>query len=183
MGHRLVWGLLFAISSQAGCGSSASGNPDGGGGGTVTTVAGSRSLRTLTSAEATQVCSDAATYVNAHISVADQCKLLAAGLTTLAGETTDANIRSACAAFYASCTASGPAQTCDPTQVSTCAASATVTELSTCLADRTAATEQVIEALPACDALTAASLSSLNVTSAMPASCTHLMMECPDIDL
>jgi hypothetical protein len=136
----------------------------------------------LTSAETASICSDSEAYFNAHISVADQCKLLAVGLTTLATGGTDASIQSTCTTFYTACTTGGPSQTCDTGQFATCAPTATVTEFSTCFADNTAATKVVIDGLPACSALTAASLSTLNLTIPPPASCTTLLAECPDIN-
>jgi hypothetical protein len=177
-------GVTLLVSAVA-CSSS-------GGGGSVTSVPGSKSLATLTPADTAQICTDTSAYVTRNVSKSDLCKLagLFAAPFVLVGNpnATDADVQTACSDAVTSCNSSsadgGSTATCSVGDTSTCNATATVDEYSKCVTDTTSALKGTLNAIPACSSLTVASLSAdggTGGTSTPPASCVTLMNDCPDI--
>jgi hypothetical protein len=181
-------GVTLLVSAVA-CSSS------GGGGGSVTSIPGSTALNTLTPAQATQLCTDTSAYVSRSITKSDACKL--AGFTTaalsaaLGAVTTDQQAQAACQAAVDSCNNSssdaGTTGTCSIGDTSTCVATATVSEYSTCISDDVTAVKGSFASIPACSALTIASLTSADAgtggTTTTPASCTKLSTDCPGLTI
>jgi hypothetical protein len=150
------------------------GTPVTGGAFTTSVPAGTK-LTGLTSAQATQLCSDIGTFIN-HTFIPNICNEsaslsgLEAAYIDLLGNpgATDAQLRADCTAATADagtsrCTGElvdGGVQTCNVSSIpSTC--QATVGQYGTCLNDTNAATAQFYGALPKCNAITAASVTAL----------------------
>jgi hypothetical protein len=178
-------GVTLLVSAVA-CGSSS------GGGGSVTSVPGNTGLATLTPAQATQLCTDTGAYLARNITKADACKLAGFTTTVLAfafdSTLTDTQLQATCTMAVDSCNSSaadgGTTTTCSIGDTSTCAATATVSQYSTCVTDAVAGEKATFAAIPACSSLTAALLSAdggTGGTTGQPASCATLMSACPNI--
>ena len=165
-----------------------------GGGGSVTSVPGNTSLATLTPAQATQICTDSTAYASRSISKSDACKLV--GFITVAtgvafgSVTTDQMAQTTCQAAVDSCNNSssdaGATGNCSIGDTSTCAATATVSEYSTCITDSVNATKSSLASIPACSSITLASLRAdggTGGTTTTPASCTKLTTDCPGLTI
>ncbi len=192
--------LGLATAALVGCG--------GGGGGTFTTsVPAGAKLTSLTSAQATQLCTDLTNYEMATLAP-DLCKVLgltaaetaAATATALKGAApTDASLQAACTQASNSCLSGdgGPngsfSSSCSSnsfaSEPSTCPA--TVGDLQTCATDETAAFNQVYGSLPSCSSLTAASLASAYARFSTdggsgpsePASCSKFDAQCKGMSM
>jgi hypothetical protein len=180
-------GVTLLVSAVA-CSSSS-------GGGSVTSIPGSTGLATLTPAQATQLCTDSTSYVSRSISKSDTCKLLGFTAAAIAvgfgAATTDQAVQQTCQASVDQCNNSSPdggtTGTCSIGDTSTCAATATVSEYSTCISDDVTAVKGSLSSIPACSALTIASLTATDGgtggTTTTPASCTKLMTDCPNLTI
>jgi hypothetical protein len=174
-------GVTLLVSAVA-CSSS-------GGGGSVTGVAGNKTLMTLSSADAMQLCTDTGKYVGNNLSTADLCKLTAILAAGFSGATTDADLQAACTTAFNSCTTSSAGGDGGATQctidTSSCNATVTVSQFSACITDDVSATKATLNALPSCSAVTIAGLNSDAGTGSSnpPASCATLMSACPGLAL
>jgi hypothetical protein len=161
---------LFTVAALVGCGSSSSG---GGGGGFSTSVPGGTKLSSLTTAQATQLCTDLTTYENTQSTTqtAEFCKPsgIDAAATAQASSSTmlsDPQLQAACTAGYSACTSLdggiGGGADCDSAtfagEPTTCTSS--VSDVQKCISDMNAANATYYGALPSCGALTAATLAS-----------------------
>lgn len=175
LGMGVLVGAL-AIGSLVGCGSSGGSSATGGsggagsgtggttgggntsGGGFTTSVPSGTKLTTLTSAQATQICKDYDTYVEAHATT--YCKALAVELSASAAGGSDADLQAACTAAYTECLTAdgGLGFSCDPTDLMSSSASctATVGDGVACINAQFTAQNQV----PSCSSLTAATLAA-----------------------
>jgi hypothetical protein len=191
LGRRALIGLGLSLPAMmASCGpGSGNGRADGGGdSGGVTSVSASQPLNALTSAQIMQLCADVAAYV-AQIPAADKCKIGGVSGAIIARDngtaTTDAQLQSACMSAVNLCPGNPQdGGTCDIGDTSTCAATATVSEYTTCLSDLVTGTEQVASTLPTRSTLTASSVSAADsalAAAADPASCVKLMTDCPNL--
>jgi hypothetical protein len=156
-------GRLVTIAALVGCGS-------GGGGGTFTTsVPAGTKLTSLTSAQATQLCTDLGSYEQKGLST-DLCKFIgieaALAVEALSSQQpTNADLQTACTQAYDGCLSPDggtSSSSCGPStftaEPSTC--TATVGDLQACASDETTQYNQVFGALPSCSALTTANLTS-----------------------
>ena len=172
---------VFAIGAGfvASCGGGGSGSSPT----AVTTVDGTKPLNTLTAAETTQLCNDTDAYMERVVSKAGMCKMAATMAAAFASPTSDATAQAACTPIYNQCMA-GPAssttQTCDPI-LANC--TATVAQYSACATDSLVALNQVLGAIPSCNAITLAELSSTGgtttATTTTSASCQAFESACP----
>ena len=176
----LCLSCVFAIGAGfvAGCGGSGSSST------AVTTVDGAKPLNTLTAAETTQLCNDIDAYMGKGVSKANMCKIAAIMGATFASPTSDAAAQAACTPVYNQCMAapaSSNTQTCDPIPA-TC--TATVAQLSACETDTLVAFNEVLGAIPSCNTITLAELTSSSTgtttdTTTTPASCQAFQTACP----
>ena len=174
---RLSCVLAIGAGFVTGCGSGGS-SPTA-----VTTVDGTKPLNTLTAAETTQLCNDIDAYMGKGVSKANLCKMAAVMDAAFGGPTSDAAAQAACTSVYNQCMAapaSSSTQTCDPIPA-TC--TATVAQFSACATDSLVALNQVLGAIPSCNAITLAELSSSSGTTTdtttTPASCQAFETACP----
>jgi hypothetical protein len=98
-----------------------------------------------------------------------------------ASPTSDAAAQAACTPVYNQCmaaTSGSTTQTCDPIPA-TC--TATVAQFSACATDSLVALNQVLGAIPSCNAITLAELSesSTGSTATTPATCQAFETACP----
>jgi len=181
------WVRMTFLVSIAGCGSN-------GGSGAVTSLPGSKTLATLSTADATQLCGDSVTYLIRNVSVAELCKRTGYDAAVFALETgaatTDAQIQMVCMTAVNQCPSpvpDGGAGTCSLGDTSSCATTATVDEYSLCISDATATLKAALPSFPTCSALTVASVAATQTDggsgTATPPSCTKLMTDCPNISL
>jgi hypothetical protein len=228
--HMRALGLggLFAVVALVGCGSSGgsatggggatgkagstgmagsgsaghtgSGGTTGAGGAFTTSVSSGTKLTGLTSAQATQLCSDLGSYFD-HTYIPAICN--GAAFSSLNGleaakvdlaenpNATDAQLRADCTAADADAGASastclgffldGGTQTCNVSSIpSTC--QATVGDFTKCTNDRTAATAQYYAAFPSCATITAASVNAFfaadgGISDGVPESTTCAMFD------
>jgi hypothetical protein len=200
MRHAVIvtlWG--FGLLTAAGCGGGGGGGGSGGGGGngasggsggsSVTSVNGAQPLATLSQAQMSQLCADISTYTARNISPDDNCKIGGLSGAVVAqndGQMADSQLQAACSEVTGDCTskpADAGAGSCDLGNLTTCAATATVSQFSACFADIIAAVKQFAGTIPACSALTAATVSTqgadLTATVNQP-SCVQLEAACPD---
>jgi hypothetical protein len=160
---------------------------DAGGGTAVTPIMGSKTLGSLTTAQATQLCNDTSGYFGRNITKAQACKFAALTFSVSSSAPTDADLRTGCSNTENDCNqsdaATGIAIMCSTIPAS-CAA--TVAQYSTCVVDQSALYKTNLAALPACSALTRADFDKITTSlpnASPPASCEALMSTCPDLTL
>jgi len=177
---RLSCVLAIGAGFVASCGSGGSGSSPT----AVTTVDGTKPLNTLTAAETTQLCNDTGAYMERVVSKANTCKMAATMAAAFASPTSDAAAQAACTPVYNQCMA-GPAssttQTCDPIPAD---CTATVAQYSACVTDSLVALNQLLGAIPSCNAITLAELSDSSTggtttDTTTPASCQAIESACP----
>jgi hypothetical protein len=177
---------MFLVSVVA-CGSSS-------GTGGVTSVAGNKSLATISPADATQLCIDSINYASRNIPKSDLCKRVgyAAAAQAFAlqpGTATDTVVQMVCTTAVNQCNSASSdagAGGCNIGTTSSCAATATVDEYSKCVSDTVATLKAGLQSFPACSEITVASLAASvdgGAGTPPPASCTKLMSDCPNISL
>jgi hypothetical protein len=183
-------------STGGGVGGSAAGGSNGtggsnaadaGGGTAVTPIMGSKTLGSLTAAQATQLCNDTSAYFGRNITKAQACKFAALTFSISSSAPTEADLRIGCTNTETSCNQSdastGIAIMCSAIPAS-CAA--TVAQYSSCVVDQSALYRTNLAALPACSALTRADFDKITMSlpnANPPASCEGLMSSCPDLTL
>jgi hypothetical protein len=184
-------GLAVVISTVAmGCGGG------GGGSGFSTSVPPGTPLNKLSASDATKLCMDTGTFVNAQVKAdlgnkAFECRVASddVALNSATATTTDAMLQQACQEFYQTClttpipadagvgdfedTSSTDCSTA-PTDVASC--TATVAQYSACVSE-TVTDIQII--FPACNQLTTTSLSVDAGASATGPACTTFYALCP----
>jgi len=179
---ELAAAMMISLSLCFGCGG-------GAGGGRVTGVAGDETLMTLTPSDEMKLCTDVASYETRNVSKAGRCRFqgVTAAFATLvlSMSPTDADLQSACAQAAGDCNAA-PAPTtssCRLGHTATCAATATVDDLSRCTEDDVTATNAALAALPDCSSVTMTWLDANGSTFgavAEPPSCAALSSACPE---
>ncbi|MES1206335.1 MAG: arabinofuranosidase catalytic domain-containing protein [Pseudomonadota bacterium] len=195
----LALALTFTIAT-AGCSSSggakggAGGSPGSGGavglggrmgsggsgaggtaaGGPLTTLTGSRSLGSLSSAEATQLCNDTYAYYARAISQATLCKEAGLAFGVSSSAPTDAQLQHNCQSQEAACLAAAPAVPSCSSIPASCPA--TVTQYTACISDQVAAFNAGVSALASCAAVKTSDLPSVwtLVAGDPPGSCAPL---------
>jgi len=163
----------------------------GGGAGGITSIPGNQPVMALSVEQDNRLCADFESYETHHLSRSGLCKFrgLTVALTLLAINSTpptDADLQSACMNAVTQCDATPlqPPSTCSLGDTSTCAAVATVDDVSRCVVDDVAATNAALDAIPPCASLTQDWLNangSTAGTATTPASCTALAAGCPDV--
>jgi hypothetical protein len=181
---------VLALGALAACGG---GSSTSSAGSFSTTVPATTPLGQLSSAQLTTLCSDLNRYGMTLASnptfKQGQCKL--AGITAaafaagLGAATTDAQLQMACSMTYTQCLNAPPQTTtggsCTTAPAASC--TATVAQYTACLNDSVTVGEAALAMLPACNTITAASLSSSTGGTGggnPPASCTTFSAACPD---
>lgn len=177
-------GGSLGTGGAVGTGGTAATGGAGGGGGSVTTLSGSRTIGTLTTAEGTQLCNDTYAYFGSSIPQATTCKWQGLAYAVNSSAQSDSVLQQQCTKQLNTCQ-----QATDPwannsgcnTLPADC--TATVAQYSTCINDEVDAFIQTVSGLPACTTITMSQTSS--VTDAQlaspPASCASLMNICPDL--
>ncbi|HTB57084.1 MAG TPA: hypothetical protein VLC06_04385 [Polyangia bacterium] len=153
----------------------------------MTSVSGSQPLATATAAQLAQLCADTIAYSMQIVSAADSCKLTGLNTAIAAGGTgsaTDAQLQEDCSDASGHCLAPGDAgaESCDLGDLSSCAPTATISEYTACITEEGATIKQAVGSFPACNAVTASSLSSVSSTLAAARagpSCQKLAAACP----
>jgi hypothetical protein len=156
----------------------------GGSGVSVTTISGSRTLGSLTTAESDQLCNDTKAYFMSTISKANSCKFSALSNAASTSAPNDNVLRTNCTSMETSCNASatmgpGTNTACFPPPA-TC--NATVEQYSACIADGTALLNQAATTLPSCSAVRLADITPIFAAVEslyMPPGCMTLMTDCP----
>jgi hypothetical protein len=149
-------GSTGGTSGTTGGTSSAAGGTSGTGGAStansVTALAGTTVLSTLTTDQATQLCSDTWAYFAAAISAEAICKYQGLSFATSSSAPTEEKLRSNCSSKETPCLADpGSAWTTNPgcSEIPT-DCGATVAEYSTCIQDTAAGFNQAVSAMPGC---------------------------------
>ena len=209
-----LWlGGVMAIVALVGCGSSGGtsgtggstggggtgsgkGGTTGGGGAFTTSLPAGTKVTALTTAQAAQLCNDIQSYYDNSFQSACQASSGLPGLEDayldllLNPTASNSELQTVCAsdAQDGGCTlVDGGTYSCDPSVLpSTC--EATVGDYTTCLNDRSAASQQFDASLPSCSTLTAASLKAIfeadggsSLEPPEPTSCSTLYSTC-DVD-
>jgi hypothetical protein len=207
--NKLGFGGALVFAALMGCGSSGGGGGTGGGGGRsgsgsggssggfTTSVPAGTKLTSLTSQQATQLCTDINNY-GTNALAPDLCKLIAiesTALTLLSSSTaqpSNAMLQAACTQAYDACLSGDGGLTttsnCDPStftsEPSTC--TATVGDLTMCANADLTTTNQELAQLPSCSSVTATNLVSALATleaeadagTSTSATCTALESNC-----
>lgn len=201
---RLASGLVFAAAVVAGCSSDAESDEgtDGNtravpassctmaaGGTAVTALCGAAALATLTTEEATRLCSDTSAYVVGAISRATGCKYKAIVFAASNSSPTEAQLQAACASTESTCnqdaSVMGPGANTLCGQIPpTCTAS--VEQYSACVEAQAVLFEQEANALTSCAMLTFGNLASVYEVpdaASAAASCMAIKAACPNFSL
>ncbi len=157
----------------------------GAGGGSVTSISGSKTLGSLTAAESDQLCDDTKAYFMTAISKANSCKYSALSMAASTSAPSDAVLRTNCMSTETSCNGSatmgpGASTSCFP-PAATC--TATVAQYSACISDQAALLNQSASTLPSCSAVRLADIAPIfGVGEALyqVPGCMALMNACPE---
>src|SRR6185295_16506160 len=178
--NNSVDALQKGDGSAGTAGASAAAGP--GAAASVTTLSESKSLRSLSLAEAAQLCNDTYAYYGRSISQAVLCKEAGLAYGVSSSSPTDAQLRENCTKQEADCLASAVAvPICNSIPMS---CSVTVAQYSTCIADQVAAFNAGVTPLVSCSAVTQNDLQSIwdFVTKETPVSCGLLTNTCAGLD-
>ncbi len=186
-GGQLGTGGSSSSGGDVGTGGSTSSDGTGsggaGGGASITTVSGGKTLGSLTPSEATQLCNDTYSYYGKAISEATLCK--SAGLTygLSSSPATDSQLQQNCASQQSACLNAGPATTGCRAIPASC--TATVAQYSTCITDEASAFNDGVNGLVGCGTVTLADFAAIwsFVTADPPASCTAVTDLCAALDI
>ncbi|HVT07637.1 MAG TPA: hypothetical protein VHO67_09270, partial [Polyangia bacterium] len=167
-GGGTATGGTVAAGGHVGSGGSAAGGTVGG---SVTTLSGSRSLGSLSSAEATQLCNDTYAYYGRAITQATLCKEAGLAFGVSSSAPNDAQLQQNCQTQETACLAAGPAVPSCSTIPASCAA--TVAQYATCISDQVAAFNSGVAGLASCAAVKTSDLPTVwnLVAGDPPASC------------
>jgi hypothetical protein len=178
--------LLIALSFVAVVGCKGGGTNDA----FATTLPGESQVQTLTTAQATELCTNLTDYLNQQFDAQGFCQAAAiAGTVKAAAEDpslTDAQLQQGCAAALTQiCAQSAPSRAADAGITScgsTAGCSATVRQISTCASDYAAELAQFEQMFPKCSMITRAGLASVHADASPgePASCIPLDTSCPN---
>jgi hypothetical protein len=180
-------GGTTASGGQSGTGgSSGSGGAGSGGasgGSSVTTLSGGKTLGSLTSSEATQLCNNTYSYFESTISQADLCKWQGLSYGVSSSAPSDTQLQQNCKSQETPCL-SAQLGTASCSSIPT-SCTATVAQYSTCMADQATAFSKAVDGLPGCATVTMPDLAGVwaYMTADMPASCTAVTDKCPTVDL
>ena len=170
-------------SSSGSTGSGSSGSGSDAGGLSVTTLDASRSLGSLTTAEAARLCADTFAYLAATIAKTTTCKWSALKQAASSSSPSDAMLQMFCSNNESACDQSdaGAAPMCDPLP-SPCMA--TVGQYSACIRDEAAALVQTVKGFPSCAMLQRSNTSDIFTAEGAdaPPSCTALSNACNGIN-
>lgn len=183
---------VFALAvGTLGCGSSDNKN----GGTFSSSLPASAPLNSLTPAQASTLCKELGTYVDGSLKPIN-CRLSGITLAAFSAfnpSATDAELKKACEDATAACLqeqgspdggANGGGM-CDPIPAN---CTATVAEMSACIADAANGLKQMANGIPSCASITRASFSSDAGAPGggeppEPASCKALSMKCPSLNV
>ena len=182
-GGQSAGGAPTGGSSAATGGSSAATGGSSGSGASVTTLDGTKSLGSLTAAEATQLCNDAYAYFGQAISRATLCKATGLSSAVSSSAPTDAVMQQYCTQYENTCLQAGPSSPSCGAIPTPC--SGTVAQYSTCIVDKASAYNQGVNGLASCTVVTRNDLPAIwdFVTANPPASCTELDATCAGLDV
>lgn len=178
-------GILLALLTVLGCGSSSGGGS--GGGSFNTSVSGNKSLSSLSDGEKAQLCKDVDAFFKTAAVVSAQCKVSGFTAALVAGidpNATDATLQTSCSQAVTACMSG----TADAGSIDMCAAekfpttcTASVSDLSACLQDFAKLSDDV----PSCNTITRALLKADGGVGASPSgmpgtnTCDTLSTKCP----
>ena len=170
-----------ASGGRIGSGGSAAGGTSGGG--SVTTVTGTKTLGSLSPAEATQLCNDIYAYYGRTISQSTLCKEAGLAFGISSSPSTDAQLEQNCQSQQTGCLAAGPAAASCGGIPASCPT--TVAQYSACISDEAAAFNSGVAALPGCATVTLNDLQAVwaLVAANPPASCASLGATCAALDI
>jgi hypothetical protein len=189
---------LASLMAGAGCSSTSNGSGAGGGtggsatgtggtaggtGSSVTGVSGTKTIGSLSAAEATQLCNDTYGYFGTAIPHATACKWNGLYRAASSSSMTTDQLRTGCSLAENSCLQSDAAAFTNPgcgDVPKTC--TATVAQYATCITDEVALFNQTVNGFPSCMTVTMAGTGPIFDALAggtPPASCTSLGDACP----
>ena len=169
--------------ASGGSGGYAGGGGAASGGGSVTTLSGSKSLGSLSAADATQLCNDTYAYYQRSISQAVLCKESGLAYGVSSSAPTDAQLQQNCKSLEGACLTAPPAVASCGSIPTSC--SMTVAQYAACIADQAAAFNAGVAALPGCATVTQNDLQGVwnLVTGDPPASCASLANTCAALEI
>jgi hypothetical protein len=195
LGATLATGGCSSTSNNGGSGGGAggsvsgtggtSGGTGGGSGNSVTSVSGTKTIGSLSAAEATQLCNDTYFYLDTAIPHATACKWNGLYRAASSSSMTTDQLRTGCSLAENSCLASDAGAFSNPgcgDLPKTC--TATVAQYATCIADEVTAFNQTVNGFPSCMTVTMAGTGPIFDALAggtPPASCTSLGDACPSL--
>lgn len=161
--------------SSGGSSGGASGGSSGGssGGAAVTSLSGSKTLGSLSSADAKQLCDDLNSYFSKTITKDTACKWRALISAASSSSPSETALKSFCSSKLTSC--DGLAKQACGDLPSGCGV--TVEQYSACIVDEAADFNKQVVTFPTCDSLTMANMGKASDAQSadLPASCTKLM--------
>ena len=171
------------VGSGGGVGSGGTPGGGAGSGGPVTTLPPSKTLDSLTAAEATQLCNDTYAYYASAITQATLCKEAGLAFGVSSSSSTDAQLEKNCKTQESSCLTADPVVPLCSSIPKPCAA--TVAQYAACIADETAAFNAGVAALANCTSVTLNDLQAVwgFVAGDPPASCALLTNTCGALDV
>jgi non-reducing end alpha-L-arabinofuranosidase len=173
-----------ASGGSSGGGASSSGKATGGSEGvSITNIDGGKTIGSLTSPEADQLCKDTYAYFGKTINQATLCKWTGLAYTISSSPLDDTMMQGNCKDAEATCLKAGAyVPSCRPLP-STC--KATVAQYSTCITEQAASYNTNVGALSTCSKVTSADKAAIweFMINGMPKSCTSLTDECATLDV
>jgi hypothetical protein len=160
-----------------------SGGTGGGTGSSVTAVSGTKTIGSLSAAEATQLCNDTYGYFGTAIPHATACKWNGLYRAASSSSMTTDQLRTGCSLAENSCLQSDAGAFVNPgcgDVPKTC--TATVAQYATCISDEVTLFNQTVNGFPSCMTVTMAGTGPIFDALAggtPPASCTSLGDACP----
>jgi hypothetical protein len=173
-GGSIVTGGSAATTGGSGAAAGGSGAAGGSSSGAVTTLAETKALNALTTAEAAQLCSDTYAYFANAVGGATSCKWKGVYYATQSSAPTQAQLTQNCLNQETPCLSNPGAVWANPNcpdLPTDC--TATVAQYSTCIKDEAATFTQSVAAIPDCDTFTNANWQPVwdIVAANPPASC------------
>jgi hypothetical protein len=152
-------------------------------GSSVTNLSGTKALNGLTTAEATQLCSDTYAYFGQAISRPTLCKWKGLAYAISSSAPTDSMLQQNCSSRETPCLQATPDSPSCSDLPSTC--TATVAQYSACITDQTAVFTPTVSGLADCATVKTTDLAAVWAfrTGDLPASCVSLTDKCPDLDI
>jgi hypothetical protein len=166
-------------------GASGSGTSGASGGGGVTSISGSKSLASLSAAEATQLCNDTYAYFATAIPAANTCKWKGLVFAASSSAPSQDVLQQNCSGQETTCQQDGNpwANNSGCNELPTSGCTSTVSDYSTCIADEVAAFIQTVNGFPSCSELTSPQASMVFDAEGAPApaSCMSLDAACTGV--